>query len=161
MLKSCWVVRAEVAQNLVGAEVNPRKSDVGAAFDKWAGLTEEQIRAEEQAIEQRPIITNEVYETGLKLTLRMADTGNEYTRFLSLSDLDEMMFGKRFDPPFMTPELAMQFGGMLTRRTQPITIAIMDSNVDLDEVSRIPGKTDDTLDGSGQGLSSVPKDDGR
>ena len=160
MLKSCWVVRAELAQNLIGGDVTPRKSDEGAVFDRLAGMTDAQILAEQRAIERHPIITNEVYEQGVKLTLRMADTGNEFTRFLSLSDLDEMVFGTRSDPPKMTQELGLQFGQMLMQRTQPITIAIMDGNVDLDEVSRIPGRSDGVLDGDGPGLSRVPKGDG-
>ena len=161
-LKSCWVVRSELADNLVNADVTPRKTDVGAGFDTLSGMSEDQIRAEEQAIQQRPLVTNEVYERGLKLTLRMADTGNEFSRFLSLGDLDEMVFGRRFEgKTCMTEELALQFGQMLMQRKQPITIGIMDSNVELDDVKRFTEDKPDALRGTDRGISSIPREPGR
>jgi hypothetical protein len=159
MLKSCWVVRAELAESLVNADVTPRKSDEGAAFDKLAGMTEDEIRAEEASINQTPVVRNEEYEVGLKLVLRMADTGNEFERFLSLSDIDEMAFHRRFDPPKTTPELAEWFGQKLVQRTEPMTIAILDRDANLEEVVRTPGRPDGVLDGNEPGVSFLPKDE--
>ena len=159
MLKSCWIVRAEMSRSLIRADVTPRKSDEGAAFDKLAGMTEDEIRAEEASINQTPVVKNEEYEVGLKLVLRMADTGNEFERFLSLSDIDEMAFHQRFDPPKTTPELAKWFGQKLMQRTEPMTIAILDRDVNLDAVVRIPGKPDGALDGNEPGMSFVPRDE--
>ena len=161
MLKSCWVVRAEMARSLVNADVAPRKSDEGAVFDRLAGLSDEQILAEQRVQERHPVVTNEVYEDGLKLMVRMADSGNEFSRFLSLGDLDEMVFGQRHDPPAMTHELALQFGQMLIHRSEPMTIAILDRDANLDEVKRFIEDRPDVLSGDGQGLSSIPKEDGR
>ena len=161
MLKSCWVVRTELVDNLMSADITPRKTGVQMAAEQLSGMSPAQITAEERALEQRPVITNEVHETGLKLTLRMADTGNEFTRFLSMSDLNEMAFGTPGPPLLMTPELAMTFGRMLMQRSEPITMAIVDSSVDLEQVRRSVGGTPNAVDGGEHGLSFIPRDGGR
>ena len=153
MLKSCWVVHTEMGRSLVKL-VKP-----GAGFDKMSGMADDEIAAEDNALIKKPVVNNEEYDVGLKLTLRSTDTRNEYTRFLSLSDIDEMVFHQRFNPPITTPDLATIFGNMLVKRKHPITIAIMDRNVDLDNVVRSIGNTEGSLKGNEPGISSMQRDE--
>ena len=157
MLKKCWVTNAEIINNLVSADVVPRKNDEQVALEKMIGMSDEEIRAEENSLAQQPIVSNEVYEAGLRLTLRMADTGNEFFRFLSLEDINEMVYGSR-SPVRINVDLALEFGCLLMQRSEPMTIAILDSSVNLNDVRRVTGMTGDALTGDGSGISSIPRE---
>ena len=119
-----------VERQLISADFNPRKTDEQVAIEDLLKLPKGEMAREDEDIEKKAAFTNEVYEDGLKLKLKIVESGRTYERFLGARDLRRMVnLGRN-----LTREEMEFFGDQLVGRKDPMLMSTFDASVDLDEV---------------------------
>ena len=147
MQVQCWVTGCEISKNLVSADVSPSRPDELRSIELLSGLRKGALNLGKSADDGEPLVSNERWEDGLKLSMTTVDGKSEMTRFYSMADLNELILGTRTPSRSLTKEEALQFGRALMARKTPMTVAMFDAGVDIDKIKVAPGKPEGTLDG--------------